>query len=112
VIAELTRNNSVFIEDAYPDATKAKLILLGLGTGGSGCPGFFRVLEIKPDGKTILTDKFGTCSDLFETTYRDGAWEIAIPPLTGDPRLRERWQYRDGTLTQNGKPVVNADDPE
>ena len=111
VIAEL-RDEFVDIEDAYPDATKAKLILLGLGTGGSGCPGFFRVLEIKPDGNTILTDKFGTCSDVFKTAYRDGTWDISVAAFTEQRGEWEHWQYRDGKLTQNGKPVVNADDPE
>lgn len=109
-IVRLTGDNSVYIRDAYPNAEKARLLLLELGTGGSGCPAFFRILEIKADNSTLLTDKFGTCSDLFETAYRNGTWEIAIPQYHGDAKKPERWQYRDGKLTKDGKPAVSLDD--
>jgi len=101
VIAELVGNNSVFFEDAYPDDKNARLVLLALGTGGSSCPNYFQILEIKPNGSTLLTDKFGTCSEEYEANYRDGVWEISIPPFVDNPRKWERWQYCSGKLTKD-----------
>ena len=86
------------IKSVYPNKTAARLILLEIITGGSGCPAHYRVVEIKADGGANVTNEFGICSDLAKTAYENGAWRIDLPRFGGASAAS--WFYRDGKLTK------------
>jgi hypothetical protein len=98
VIAEEREFDSVYIEAVYPRDEEPALVLLGLGTGGSGCPGYFKVVELTAGGGARITEKFGNCSDLFSTSGEDGGWRIDLPKFGGAPA--QSWVYREGRLTR------------
>jgi hypothetical protein len=98
LIAEEREFDSVYIEAVHPRDKEPALVLLGLGTGGSGCPGYFKIVELTPDGAARITERFGNCSDLFDTKWQDGGWRIDIPRIGGAEA--QSWLYRDGKLTR------------
>ncbi len=86
------------IKSVYPSNAAAKLILLEIDTGGSGCPLLYRVVEIKTDGHANVTDEFGTCGDLTKISFENDAWRIDFPRFGGAPA--STWVYRDGKLIE------------
>jgi hypothetical protein len=71
-----------------------QFIVLALGSGGSGCPRVFRVLQIWADGRTALTDEFGNCSET--PTIKKGVHSITaiFRPIGG--ASKEKWVIADG----------------
>ena len=98
VIAEEREFSSVYIEAVHPRDKEPALVLLGLGTGGSGCPGYFKIVELTAASGPRITDKFGNCSDVFSTSWENGGWRVDIPKIGGAEA--QSWLYRDGTLTR------------
>jgi hypothetical protein len=98
VIAEEREFDSVYVEAVHPRDKPPALVLLGLGTGGSGCPGYFKIVDLTAGGGARITEKFGNCSDLFSAKVDNGAWRIDIPKFGG--ASAQSWLYRDGTLTR------------
>lgn len=92
VILEEKDYFSVFIVAAYPSKADAKLVLLELGEGGSGCAAFYKIIEIKTDGTSNITDEFGNCSDLVSTSYRNGILRVDIE------WNNDSWIYKNGKL--------------
>jgi hypothetical protein len=110
-IARQVGYSSVRIDAIYPDRNAVRLILLALNTGGTGCPAFYKVLEIHEDGKFTLTEEFGTCWERRATkhpiyklkqnpVYENGTWRIGLPAAVGGKQGKLDWYaYRDGNVT-------------
>lgn len=104
-----TENSFYGFEAAYPDASRARLVLLEMATGGSGCPAFYRVIDIPVEGRPMVSESFGSCFEFAAPSrcglvrenpvYRDGAWHIGIGSVavTG---MVDWWVYRDGAVTE------------
>jgi len=103
---------SIEIDAVYPSQSAARLILLALNTGGTGCPSYYKVLEIHEDGQITLTEEFGNCWERAMTLkhpvyklqenpiYKDGAWRIGLPATVGAAKGKIDWYvYRDGKVT-------------
>jgi len=97
LVAEERGLYSVSIAAAHP-RDNPRMVLLLLGSGGTGCPAQFKVLEVMPGGEARLSEKFGNCSDLFDTKWQDSAWRIDIPKIGG--AAAQSWLYRDIKLTR------------
>lgn len=54
------------------------LILVGIYTGGTGCPASYAWLNTAP-GQLGLTESFGTCSDLYELSHDRGTVTLTMP---------------------------------
>ena len=93
-----TEYGMVSIAASYPEAGPARLVLLELDSGGSGCPAFFKVLEIKDNGSTTRSKEFGNCSPLAHPSFTDGVLRIDIPKIGG--AKAESWRYQNGKLSK------------
>ena len=98
VVGAETGNSIVAIAASYPEKEPARLVLLELGSGGSGCPAFFKVLEIKADGSTVRSKEFGNCSPMARPSFSKGVLRIDIPKIGGAPA--QAWRYQDGKLSK------------
>ena len=80
----------------FPQDAPARVIVLGMGTGGSGCPLMLRLVDVgrKP---VYVSRSFGTCYDEVTVTQsRNGTVVIEQPNIAG--RGVSRWRYRNGAL--------------
>jgi len=84
------------ILSSYPSQFDAKYVVFFLPTGGSGCPGFFKIIEIGTEGIKNITEEFGNCSDLATTEYKNDTVTVSIGA--------DRWSYSNGKLRQQTKP--------
>lgn len=100
LVVEEREYESVYVDAAQPPSPKASLVLLGLGTGGTGCPGYFKVVEVPAAGEVKVSEKFGNCSDLFTARWQNNAWRIDIPGVGG--AAAQSWLYREGKLAPAG----------
>ncbi len=67
---------------ALPDED---VVLVMLGSGGSGCPAFWTFLSVKPDGKTRASKQFGNCNDQANVTQTGNRVKVHIPRSGGNP---------------------------
>jgi hypothetical protein len=56
------------------------LILVGIYTGGAGCPATYAWLDTTPNNLR-LTESFGTCSELYEVSHDSETVTITMPSL-------------------------------
>jgi len=87
----------VEIAASYPEKEPARVMLLELVTGGSGCPMLYKVLEVKDDGSTVRTKEFGNCA-MAHPSFTDGVLRIDIPKIGG--AAAESWRYQNGKLSK------------
>jgi hypothetical protein len=93
-----TEYGSVSIAASYPENAPARIVLLELSTGGSGCPSFYKVLEVKDDGSTVRSKEFGNCSPMARPSFVEGVLRVDIPKIGG--AKAEAWHYKDGKLSK------------
>jgi hypothetical protein len=112
------------VVSAFPITGQSRLVLLSSDSGNNWCPASHRVLEIKPDGKQILTSEFGKCAlhDALRTSTRaekialnnpkfvHGEWHIGLDLDDEKTNRSSRvWYiYKDGLVRLNGKTVAKA----
>lgn len=94
-------HHTVSINASYPEGGPARVVLLELGSGGTGCPAFFKVVEVKDDGSTVRSKQFGTCSPMAQSSFKDGVLHITIPKAGGGT---ESWRYQKGKLSKAPPP--------
>ncbi len=99
---EEPEDESVSISASHPEKGPARVVLLQLNTGGSGCPSFYAVVEIKDDGRTLRSKRFGNCSPLARSSYAAGVLRIDIPRIGG--AAPQSWRYRSGKLSKAVRP--------
>jgi hypothetical protein len=115
---------SWYVVSGYPANGKARLVLLGSDSGNNWCPSSHRVLEIKPDGKQILTNDFGNCVEhdaikltseakmiaLNNPKYINGEWRIGLDRFNEYTKQwsRDWYIYKDGQVTLHGKTVASS----
>lgn len=98
IVTTLPVNQMMSLEARYPEKGPVRVVLVNLPTGGSGCPAFFQILEVKDDGGTALSKKFGNCSDNVRTSFTNGVLRVDISKIGG--AKAETWLYQNGKLTQ------------
>jgi hypothetical protein len=81
-----------------PKEEAARLLPIELGTGGSGCPAFHRVLDVKSTGEVTASAPFGNCSPLARARWEGGAWIVDLPRIGG--AAAESWTYSGGALSK------------
>jgi hypothetical protein len=96
VAFEDRESHSVAVAARHPEDAPARVALLRLTTGGSGCPAFFMVAEAREDGSLAHTERFGNCSPRARTRFAASVLHIDLPRSGG--AAAESWQYRGGTL--------------
>jgi hypothetical protein len=96
VAFEDRESHSVAVAASHPDNAPARVVLLRLTTGGSGCPAFFMVAEAREDGSLAHTERFGNCSPRARTRFAAGVLDVDLPRSGG--AAAESWRYRGGTL--------------
>lgn len=82
----------------------ADVFLIAENSGGAACPVTYRFLTIYDDGKTKLSDSFGTCSDLAQVSvYPPDDWnkpdilEVILP----DERMKShRYRWDNGNVME------------
>ncbi len=87
----------ISIAASYPEKGPARVVLLELTTGGSGCPAFYQVVEIKEDGSVLRSEEFGNCSPKARPSFTRGVLRIDLPRIAG--ATAESWRYQDGMLS-------------
>jgi hypothetical protein len=97
-VLEDRESGTVAIVARDPKDGPARLLLLELGTGGSGCPAFHRVLEVTGAGRVTASEPFGNCSPLARAHAEGDAWIVDLPAIGGAPA--ESWSYSGGALAQ------------
>jgi len=95
---EEAEDESVSIAAAHPEKGPARVVLLQLNTGGSGCPSFYQVVEVKDDGAAVRSPRFGNCSPLARSSYVGAVLRIDIPKIGG--AAAQSWSYSDGKLAK------------
>lgn len=94
-------------EGRTPAAPLGSIALLRVMSGGSGCPAYFRVVELLDDGRSVITEEFGTCTEWPDAVWFDagGAMRMRFvdfpsPAVRSEPGFREdpptTWVYRTG----------------
>ena len=94
-------------EGRTPAAPLGSIALLKLVSGGSGCPAYFRVVELTSDGASFITEEFGTCAEWPEAVWFDAGgamrmrfFDYAKASDRSEPGFREEppttWIYRTG----------------
>lgn len=84
----------------FPESGRARIVLLELDTGGTGCPAYFRIIELDNRGLASNSDQFGNCSDEPTIQFDGKALLMGFSPF--GHAARAVWSYRDGKLA----PVV------
>jgi len=97
-VLEDRESGTVAIVAREPKEGAARLLLLELGTGGSGCPAFHRVLDVTGAGQVTASAPFGNCSPLARVRSEGGAWIVDLPRFGG--AAAESWTYEGGALSQ------------
>jgi hypothetical protein len=97
-VLEDRESGTVAIVAREPKEGPARLLLLELGTGGSGCPAFHRVLDVTAAGQVTASASFGNCSPLARARWEGGAWIVDLPRFGG--AAAESWTYADGALSK------------
>ena len=81
---------------SYPENAPAKLILIQIVSGGSGCPYSHSVIEVKEIGKVIVSDGIESCFLIAgKPVLKTDGWVIHFYPAGG--------LYTDTWIYQNGK---------
>jgi hypothetical protein len=88
---------TVSLVGGYPHSAPT-LFLLAVGSAGSACPMEFRVLELQPEGRFLLSDAFGTCAEQPTVAYEDGTLRVRLP--SADRKGERAWIYRQGKLSE------------
>ncbi len=104
----------VSVRAVHPDEPKARLVLLELAGDHRLCPYFYKILEIRDDGRLALSERFGNCNALASPKYfrkikanpvfGSGAWRFALA-VAPNSRKVVWYEYRDGKIWQDGKPA-------
>lgn len=82
----------------YPSVRATRIALIGLDSGGFGCPLMYRIVEIKSKNTVVVTDQFGNCNAVDKISYKDGIWYFRIPrPGRNPPQF---WIYSKGKVTK------------
>ncbi|MFL5359088.1 hypothetical protein [Archangium sp.] len=102
VLFEEPAYESLSITASYPEPGPARVVLLELSSGGTGCPSFYKVIELKDDGSAVRSKKFGNCSPLAQPSFTDGALLINIPKIGG--AAAQSWRYQNGKLSKAAPP--------
>lgn len=97
-VLEDRESGTVAIVAREPKDGPARLLLLELGTGGSGCPAFHRVLDVTGAGQVTASPPFGNCSPLARTRREGDAWIVDLPAIGG--AAAESWAYENGALAK------------
>ena len=88
----------VEVDARFPATGPARLALLALATGGSGCPSFFMVVEVEAGGAAHTSPRFGNCSPRARARYVDGVLTVDLPAFGAAPAAR--WSYAGGALRE------------
>ena len=100
-VAEETEYHVVAIAGRHPEPGPARVVLLELTTGGSGCPMLYKVFEVKDNGKTVRSEEFGNCA-MAKSSFKDGVLHIDLPKSRG--AAAESWRYQNGKLSKARPP--------
>jgi hypothetical protein len=90
------------IHAVYPNPQSARLVLIGSEAGGSGCPLFYALVEIRDKGTPIVPDSFGNCNAIDDIRFKQDAWHFRMPGPGNLPP--ETWVYHNGKITKLNKP--------
>lgn len=91
-------DQSVYIDASYPKTDPVRVVLLRLPTGGNACPAFYSVLEIKDNGGTVRSKKFGNCVDDARSSFTHGVLRVDF--RKAGRAAAESWTYQNGTLSK------------
>lgn len=72
-----------------------KVALLELNSGGTMCPAMYAFITVKADGKYLVTEQFGTCSDLPKISKSGDKITMRLP---GNPS--KTWIYQGGKVKE------------
>lgn len=97
-----TEGFTAYIHGVYPNLKEARLVLLGVASGGTGCQLMYKLIEIKDNGSATVTDEFGNCNAINDITFKNGAWHFRLPGPGNLPA--EMWVYRNGKITKLNHP--------
>lgn len=97
-VLEDRESGTVAIVAREPEEGPVRLLLLELGTGGSGCPAFHRVLDVSAAGHVAASPAFGNCSPLARARREGEAWIVELPRFGG--AAAESWSYSSGALSK------------
>lgn len=85
------------IEKAFSGLDKT-VVLVTVGSGGSGCPVQYRFVLVRKNGTVEVTDEFGTCSDLPAVSINQGEINVSLPDMGG--RGNEVWKFAGDKLVK------------
>lgn len=96
---------TVFLEAGTADNG---LLVLGFNPGGNACGALYRILDTRA-GRPVMSDVFGTCSDLPEVSVSGAALTVTFPgdALAGQPV----YIWENGALREDIRQPLGAPGP-
>lgn len=82
-------------------------VVLLMNIGGTGCPALFHFVVIGKQGPQLVTEEFGTCSDIYGVRQSGKSIIMDITSNEGP----ERYVFADRTLTKNGTVIFPPQAP-
>lgn len=81
----------------------SEAVLVRIDSGGTACPSAYFFVAVSGPTDVQLSRQFGTCSDSAEVSQDANGVIVAMPDSDGK---RVRYFYNNGTLTEDGKPLL------
>jgi hypothetical protein len=86
--ASTFNGESITIEGSYSIGNNDNL-LISVGSGGSGCPMEYYIVQVEPTAAYKLSASFGTCSDYSLAKVDGDALVVTMPEYESLPMLQE-----------------------
>ncbi|MDH5731933.1 MAG: hypothetical protein OEZ58_23360 [Gammaproteobacteria bacterium] len=83
------------------------LIVVSLTDGGNACPAFYKIIDVKKKNDIVVTEKFGTCSDLISAKLKNNRLQITMPAMHQD-NPSGNWEYYQRKLFDKNKETINV----
>ena len=77
------------------DIPGGKVALLELNSGGIACPVLYKIIVAQSDSPVMISNEFGTCSDLGKLNPKNDGFSLSLP---GNPAEEWSWDVSSKTV--------------
>lgn len=90
---------AIVIETVY-STKRLDLVLVALSSGGNACPVRFVIVQLEEKKPHLLSEVFGTCTDLVEPRLDKDALIIEMPNYANHPELWDEKELEEAISTK------------
>lgn len=94
---------------AYPDLKAPRYVLLETDSGGSGCPLFYILVEIK-DASTVVLNRFGNCNLLDGIQRIPNGFRFLVRDAHSEGD--DSWEFTNGKMTSGPVGIKRSPPPK